>query len=280
MRFLLKINKKRILVTGASGFIGGHLVARFKEGHDIVAPNFSELDLTNKNMAVAYSESLGKIDMVIHLASRLITTGEADDMSVLYDNIKIAENTALITSRAECVKFINFSSMAVYPNVSGEFTETSPTGTSGNTECIYGLSKICTENLFDHFLKEKGVSVIHLRMAQVYGEGIREDRIIPIMMRELKDTNNITVFGDGERVSNFIHIDEVIEAVEMFVKEDVTGIYNLGDEQLSYFELAEKVIREHGNESSKIIKKSKGTRAKFILDISKLNKFRSGSMKR
>ena len=55
-----------------------------------------------------------------------------------------------------------------------------------------------------------------------------------------------------------------------FLKVKLEGIFNVGDENLSYYALAQKIIKEHGNNKSKIIKINKGHKSKFILDVSKL----------
>ena len=59
----------------------------------------------------------------------------------------------------------------------------------------------------------------------------------------------------------------------MFIENDANGIYNIGDKNQSYFELAKILIKEYGNQKSKIVKKDKGSRSKFILNTSKINEF-------
>ena len=112
--------------------------------------------------------------------------------------------------------------------------------------------------------------IAHLRVAQVYGDGMREDRIIPVMRKELEEKNIITVYGNGERQSCFIEIKKLVETVKYFLKNNVEGVYNVGDENISYFSLAKKVIAQFGNNKSKIIQKSLGSKEKFNLDSSKL----------
>lgn len=274
-----------ILITGAGGFIGKHLISFLSKKHNIIAVSRSvnnpvknnyEVDLRNKDQVISFAEQLslyGRIDAILHLASRFITDGETDDLSVLYDNIKITENLVLLVKELKVKKLINFSTIAVYPNISGEFKETFTVSTSKNTECIYGLSKICSEKLFDYLLRDISVSILHLRLSQVYGNGMREDRIIPIMLKELKEFNRITLLGEGKRISNFINIKKVTQFVSMFLKNDTKGIYNIGDKNQSYLDLAKRLIKDCGDQGSIIVKKNEGSRSKFILNISKLKKF-------
>ena len=195
-----------------------------------------------------------------------------DNIDILYQNIKITESVLEIARILKPKKIINFSSIAVYPNKDGIYSELSETRPSVNTECLYGLSKYCSENLLDFFTRKENVIISHLRVAQVYGEGMREDRVISIMRNELRKNNTITVFGKGERTSNFIDIHKLLSIVEVFLTKDLPGIYNIGEKNMSYLDLARMLIKNYGNKNSKIIKKSSGLRVKFKLDTRKVEK--------
>ena len=167
--------------------------------------------------------------------------------------------------------------MAVYPNIDGIFDEKSEIRMSENTDCFYGLAKFCSENIFDSFLRELNMVISHLRISQIYGDGMYENRIIPVMKEELRTENRITLFANGERVSNFINIKKLMEIIDFFVSKDIAGIYNVGDEQLSYLQLAQKIIVENGNSKSVIVKKEEAKKeksfaSKFYLNIEKLTK--------
>lgn len=81
-----------------------------------------------------------------------------------------------------------------------------------------------------------------------------------------------TDFGAGKRISNFIHINRLLEILRSFIIKDVGGIFNVGNESLSYLDLAKRMINDCGNESSIIIKKKDDSKAKFILDLKKMEK--------
>ena len=125
--------------------------------------------------------------------------------------------------------------------------------------------------MIDFLLRNENISIVHLRISQVHGKNMRTDRIIPVMLKELKDTNTITVYGDGERTSNFINVDKLVKEVEFFLQEDISGIYNVGDRNISFLELAQELIDKYGDENSIINKEPQGNKEKFILDISKLS---------
>lgn len=270
---------RRILITGGTGFIGSHLRGLLKTDFDVVVVDCRKkyeadiaLDLTCRDdVTRAVSEGkLGRtVDVIVHLASRLIGSGNPQDTTVLHDNIRMAENVAYIGEKLSVKKIIHASTMAVYSNTTGTYNEDSATVTSKNAECLYGLSKICCEQLLDFFLLPQAVKTVHLRFAQVYGEGMRNDRVMSHMEQELESTNSITVYGDGERTSNFIPVEQVVESIHRFIENDAEGTYNVGGEQLSYLQLAQRVIERNGVSRSSIRAVSQGCKEQVVLDCSK-----------
>ena len=272
-------------MTGAGGFIGSHLSHYLEDRYNIFNvlskssrfnfKNSIRLDLCNHGQVRAYFKKFSKqnkIDTVIHLASRLASVQAAEDTSILYENIKLSESLVEIAKLLKPKKIIHFSSMAVYPQQNGLFGESSPVRPSKNGDCCYGLSKFCSENVLDFLLRKHNMTITHLRISQVYGPGMREDRIIPVMLRELRQKNTITIFGNGERIVNFIHVEKLLPIVDFFIQRDLPGIFNVGDEEYSILQLAQKLIRQNGNKNSRIVKESRGSRIKFHLDTSKIRK--------
>ena len=273
-----------ILLTGAGGFIGSHLHKKLNSEHKVFqvfhhsdyieGENSFCVNLTNVSAVNKLIKDLSKqqkIDAIIHLASAMASSGKINDVRLLNENILIIDNVINIAKSVKPKIFINFSSMAVYPNISGIFSEDSLPKPQKNPDCIYGLSKYCSEVMIDFLLRNENISIFHLRISQVHGKNMRTDRIIPVMLKELKDTNTITVYGDGERTSNFINVDKLVKEVEFFIQEDIYGIYNVGDRNISFLELAQELIDKYGDENSTINKEPQGNKEKFILDISKLS---------
>lgn len=274
-----------ILITGANGFIGmnlyeflskdyGVFCLDFKKREDVNIKNQIIIDLINHEQVAMFFDNFkreNQIDVIIHLAAVLASIDNARNLDVLYENLRITEAVVIISKLLTPKKILNLSSMALYPNKNGVYTESSEVRPSENSDCLYGLSKFCSENILDFLLKDKKIAITHFRSSQIYGKGLREDRIIPIMIKELREKNTITVFGNGERVSSFIHIDKLLEKVDLFLKQDINGIYNIAGEHLSFLELAERLIKQYGNEASKIIQVQSGSRVKFYLDDKKIN---------
>ncbi len=273
-----------ILISGAKGFIGAYLKSHLSCEHKVFTISRSEkmgkltsldyqIDLSDVNaVRDNFTEEYfsHKIDVIVHCAA-VFTGPDNKDISLFHRNISITESMIHIAEVTRADKFINISTIGVYPNVSGNYTEESAIHPSMNHECLYGLSKFCSEELFEFYLKDI-CQVVNLRLGQVYGQGMRDDRIFSIMREELQSENSITVFGKGERISNFVSIEYcIIKICEIIQKVNVRGTYNLGETNLSYYELASNIIKEFGNADSKIVFIEKGVRSKVFIDSTKIN---------
>ena len=273
-----------ILITGVNGFIGKHLLNYFSEKHNVFsisrttmqpsqnnnfAIDLSDVDLVKK----LFSENVfkQKIDIILHCAAVLSENDDNRNINVFHKNNAITESMIHIASVLNVVKFINISSIGVYPNKSGTYNEQSAVEPSTNHECLYGLSKFCSEELFKFYFKDT-IQIINLRLGQVYGDGMRQDRIFEIMKHELQSNNTITVFGNGLRISNFVAIDYLkIKMEKLISTKNLQGTFNLGEKNLSYAQLAEMIIEKYGNSLSKIILKDQGTSAQVMIESSKIN---------
>ena len=274
-----------ILITGAGGFIGSALDKHLSKQHNIYrviressgdsSPATIVMDLTNVNavknaLAIILPLSV-KFDVIIHCAAILATDENRNDMNVFHANNRITENVIFLAKELAVEKIINLSTIGVYPNADGRYNELSPVHPGVNTECLYSLSKFCSEELFFYLLKD--TAVINLRLSQVYGNGMRNDRIYSIMKNELEKSNRITVWGNGERVSNFMSVDFLLGTIDrILVSRNIEGTFNVGEENITYLQLAEKIIKEAGNTTAQIIRENKGVRAKVEIDCTKIEK--------
>jgi nucleoside-diphosphate-sugar epimerase len=195
MKCLSKQHKQKVLITGGAGFIGTHLRILLEEDASAeVIPVDSRPSEKGLVLNLACGESVQaavrngllpkKIDCIVHLAARLVSADNPKDTTILLDNIKMAGNVACLAEALSAEKVIHASSMAVYPNRTGVYSEESITNAVWSAEGLYGLSKICSEQLIDFLLKGTLIKTVHMRFAQVYGEGMRSDRIIPMMKQE------------------------------------------------------------------------------------------------
>lgn len=274
--------KESILMTGARGFIGGHLNAGLKDsfriirvvppgGADETETDTISVDLCDRESVEGALSSLSDVTFraVIHLAFMLCRPDDRKSMEYFERNNAITRNMIHLVAgiRSRCL--INFSSLAVYPVKTGRYHEDSVIDMSDNTECLYGLSKFNSEVLFRLFLKDV-TKVINLRVTQVYGPGMQDDRLVGTMHKELSEHNRITVFGEGRRVSNFVHVSDIIEAIKKVIQCPQEGTYNLGHhENMSYLSVAEEIIAACGHRSSRVIQENNGSREQSSIDTGK-----------
>ena len=273
-----------ILITGYSGFVGSHLCEYLAKKNNIIGVarkinkkkdyKIIQLDLSreiNEQKCIKFFKK-NKIDAIIHLASSLANNHNISKFELFENNIKITKNVIKIIKIIKPKNFINFSSMSIYPDSNGLFNENYTFKPNSNTDFLYGFSKYCSEILFNNFYNiSKKINLTHLRVAQIYGERMNQSRIIPTMKRELKQKNFITVFGNGSRISNFIHINKLVRYIEFILTKNIKGVFNIGDKNISYLKLAKNIIIEKGNKNSIIIKKKEGKKNKFLLDTKKFD---------
>ena len=271
-----------ILITGANGFLGKHLVRFLRNDHNLFLihrrpeGNLKEvivMDLENVETVTnsfRYELLNTQVDVVIHCAAILVNTGNIFDFSVFEKNHAITKSLIHIVKTCKVKKLINLSTIGVYPNISGQYNELSAVAPSHNSECMYSLSKICSEELFRFFLSDTSV-VINLRLGQTYGPGMRNDRIYAMMQEELRTKNKISVRGNGERVSNFVTVDYFLQTMNKIIRHSLpSGTYNLGEKNCSYLSLAESIIEKYGNPDSRSELEAEGVKAKVYIDSSKL----------
>jgi len=247
---------KRILVTGAGGFIGHHLVKRLKaegywvRGVDIKYPEFEPspadefelLDLRKWDNCLIATRG---IDEVYHLAADMggigyITTYHAD---VARNNILINAHM-LEASRINGVKkFLFTSSACVYPRYRQNTPDVSPLKEEdaypADPEPGYGWEKLFTEELCRYYWQDYKFETRIVRLHNVYGplatyEGGREKAPAAICRKIAlaKDGDEIEVWGDGNQTRSFLYIDDCIEGLIRIMASEYREPLNLGSDRL------------------------------------------------
>lgn len=271
-----------IVVTGAAGFVGRHACPVLEDRFRVVrlvsprhggdaSPDTHPLDLADTTAVTAWAEAagLGPVHALVHLAAALPGAGKERDPAVFHANNALTDGVLALARVLRPCWLVNFSSLAVYPVRDGVFDEDSSIDPASNTEGLYGLAKFNAEMLL-RMLAPAETGVINLRLAQAYGPGMGDNLLVAVLARELAEKNAVTVFGDGERVSNFIHVADVAEALAAVLAAPRAGTYNVGrHESPRYGEVARAVIAAAGNDATRLIHVSRGSRAQARLSTAR-----------
>jgi nucleoside-diphosphate-sugar epimerase len=267
-------NMKRILVCGAGGFIGGHLVKKLKkQGHwvravDIKQHEFSTSpadefivgDLTDQQIVKKVLDQ--HFDEVYQLAADMggagyIFTGE-NDANLMFNSASINLNIIHQAVLHGVGKIFYSSSACIYP----AYNQTDPSNPNcaegsaypAEPDSDYGWEKLFSERLYQAFARNHGLKIRIGRFHNVFGpEGAwcdgkeKAPAAICRKVAEAPDGGAVEVWGDGLQTRSFLYIDECLEAVERFMNAEFEGPLNIGSEEMvSINELTKKVIAISG----------------------------------
>jgi GDP-D-mannose 3', 5'-epimerase len=249
-------NSERILVTGAGGFIGHHLVTRLKKegywvrGVDIKEPEYAasdadEFEVLDLREYLNCERATRNIDRVYNLAADMGGIGyiTAFLAGIARNNILINVHM-LEASRQNGVKRFLFSSSAcVYAGYKQKEANVEPLKEEdaypADPEPGYGWEKLYTEEMCHYYRKDYKLETRIVRFHNVYGplgtyEGGKEKAPAAIS-RKVALANNgdkIEIWGDGLQTRSFMYVDDCVEGLLRIMKSDYHDALNLGTDEL------------------------------------------------
>jgi len=247
----------KILVTGAGGFIGHHLVRRLKaDGHwvrgvDLKYPEYESSDANEFEILDLrrYEDCLlavrGGIDQVYNLAADMGGIGfiTANHAAIARNNILINAHM-LEASRMQAVKRFLFSSSAcVYPQSKQKDAGVTPLREEdaypADPEPGYGWEKLYAEQLCHYYRQDYRLETRIVRFHNVYGplgtyEGGREKAPAAICRKVALAPNQsaIEIWGDGEQTRSFMYVDDCVEGLVRLMASEFREALNLGTDRL------------------------------------------------
>jgi len=260
---------KSILVCGAGGFIGSHLVNKLKadgywvRGVDLLEPSFEKSTADDfvigdlRDPVVCNAVLDRAFDEVYQLAADMggagfLFTGD-NDADVMHNSAMINLNIAHRSVQMKVGKLFYSSSACVYPEENQMDPDnpkcTEDTVYPANPDSEYGWEKLFGERMYLAFNRNYNLDVRIARFHNIFGplgtwQGGRE-KVPAALCRKIaqaEDGGEIEIWGDGLQTRSFLYVDECVEAMQRFMQSDFQGPINIGsDEMVSINTLANMI---------------------------------------
>lgn len=244
----------RILLTGASGYVGKRLIERcLAEGYDVVVLGRSKIekrhgvtfvsaDITNREQLLLAKKVVGKVSLLIHMAAKVPKT-PLEDVAEEMIRVNATGTLNVLEVFGESLKKVVYASTAeVYglPDTTGRpITEDQLPVPMSN----YGASKLAGEYLCRVFCEPRGITYTLLRFSVMYGQPDTIARAIPNFISKARANLPLELYG-GEELRDYLHVDDATEAIICAAKAKNGGVYNIGSgAATSIREAAEAIIK-------------------------------------
>ena len=252
----------RVLVTGATGFIGRNLVEKLPlRGYEVACISKSgglASNLLVDAVDCADAEALNRycegksFDGVIHLAAS-VPSSFWDDVAKqsIIRNIKMTMNILEVSRKLSSSLLIYASSISVYGYPEKlPVTEETPAQPDG----FYPLGKFFGELLCQQYQNTDNLAITILRISAPYGPGMSKETVIKRFIKQALLSKSITLYGKGTRSQDFTYIEDITDAIAQAYKAKATGIFNVSSgTSTSMKELAKTVLRVLPNSKSRIV---------------------------
>ncbi len=265
---------KRVLITGAAGFLGSHLCDRFiAEGYDVVAmDNLITGDLKNiehlmklkefefyHNDVSKFIHVPGQIDYILHFAS---PASPIDYLKIPIQTLKVGSlgiHNCLGLARVKNARVLIASTSEVYgdpmvhPQTEDYWGNVNPVGPRG----VYDEAKRFQEAITMAYHTYHGLETRIVRIFNTYGPRMRlnDGRVLPAFIGQALRGEDLTMFGDGSQTRSFCYVSDLIEGIFRLLHSDYALPVNIGNpDEITIREFGEEIIKLTGTNQKLIIK--------------------------
>lgn len=254
---------KRILITGAAGFLGSHLCDRFiKEGYHVIGmDNFITGNIKNiehllnhksfeflEHDVTKHVSIDGELEYILHFAS---PASPIDYLKIPIQTLKVGSlgtHNLLGLARAKKARILVASTSEIYgdplvhPQKESYYGNVNTIGPRG----VYDEAKRFQESITMAYHRFHGVETRIVRIFNTYGPRMRlnDGRVIPAFMGQALRGEDLTVFGDGSQTRSFCYVDDLIEGIYKLLFSDYALPVNIGNPvEISIKDFAEEIIK-------------------------------------
>jgi dTDP-glucose 4,6-dehydratase len=260
------MERKRILITGAAGFLGSHLCDRFiKEGYDVIGMDnlitgqlkniehlfkLENFEFYNHDVST-FIHIPGKLDYILHFAS---PASPIDYLKIPIQTLKVGSlgiHNCLGLARVKNARVLIASTSEVYgdpmvhPQNEDYWGNVNPVGPRG----VYDEAKRFQEAMTMAYHTYHGVETRIVRIFNTYGPRMRlnDGRVLPAFIGQALRGEDLTIFGDGSQTRAFCYVDDLVEGIYRLLHSEYAYPVNIGNpDEIKISEFAEEIIKLTG----------------------------------
>ncbi len=245
----------KILITGASGFVGRHVARHLIEeghevtGYDLVEATGAEFPTITGDLrdAGAVQAAVAGMDVVCHIGA-IGDVYLAAEQPSLAAEVNVSGTSHIADAAVEAgARVVYASTWEVYGEVEYEpMDEVHPR----NPDHPYNITKLAGEQMLLAAANLRGLSAIALRLGTAYGPGLRPNSVFRIFIDRARRGDTITIMGDGSQSRQFVHVNDLARAFSLACTSDVSGIAlnTVAQEPITIKQLAETVVQRFPTE--------------------------------